>query len=162
MRPITFRMSLGWQDGPTLDASKTGTLLFLLGTLADHNTRWLQANPGKAPSLYDSGVRYQREKNAEDWKDIVNILADKDGDCEDLSCWRIAELRVRGVKAEPFLYWQNTAAGGRLYHALVWRESVTADLPPARSTGPVLWAARDRNGKPQPGWVEDPSRVLGM
>jgi hypothetical protein len=162
MRPITFRMSIGWQDGPTLDASKTGTLLFLLGTLADHNTRWLSANPGKAPKLYASGVRYQREADAEDWKDIVNVYADRQGDCEDLACWRVAELRVQGIKAEPFLYWQNTAGGGRLYHALCWRESIARDTPPRVAGGPTLWPARDRDGKPQPGWVEDPSRVLGM
>lgn len=56
--------------------------------------------------------------------------------CEDLACWRAAELRVRyGVLAEPTFIWKLRPKGGYLYHILV-------KLPDGR--------------------IEDPSRTLGM
>lgn len=56
--------------------------------------------------------------------------------CEDLACWRAAELRVRhNIMAEPTFIWKKRENGGYLYHILV-------RLPDGR--------------------VEDPSRTLGM
>jgi hypothetical protein len=56
--------------------------------------------------------------------------------CEDLACWRAAELRVRhDVQAEPTFIWKLRANGGYLYHILV---------------------------KYPDGRIEDPSRTLGM
>jgi hypothetical protein len=56
--------------------------------------------------------------------------------CEDLACWRAAELRVRyGIQAEPTFIWKLRPNGGYLYHILV-------KLPDGR--------------------IEDPSRTLGM
>jgi hypothetical protein len=56
--------------------------------------------------------------------------------CEDLACWRAAELRVRyGIKAVPTFIWKVRPAGGYLYH-------IQVKLPDGR--------------------VEDPSRALGM
>lgn len=56
--------------------------------------------------------------------------------CEDLACWRAAELRVRhNIMAEPTFIWKLRANGGYLYHILV---------------------------KYPDGRIEDPSRTLGM
>lgn len=56
--------------------------------------------------------------------------------CEDLACWRAAELRVRyGIAAIPIFTCKPRANGGYLYH-------ITVQLPDGR--------------------IEDPSRRLGM
>ena len=56
--------------------------------------------------------------------------------CEDLACWRAAELRVReNVKAKPTFIWKIRPNGGYLYHIQV---------------------------KYPDGRIEDPSRRLGM
>jgi hypothetical protein len=54
------------------------------------------------PSVYRSGLHYETEKGTEIWPDIPSLLggtmgtglyAGIWGDCEDLSCYRVAELR---------------------------------------------------------------------
>lgn len=54
------------------------------------------------PSIYRSGLHYETEKNTEIWPDIPSLLAGTMGkglypghwgDCEDLACYRVAELR---------------------------------------------------------------------
>lgn len=109
--------------------------MMLFEALIAANVAYLKAHPD-TPRLYDSGVRYAEEApGSDDWQDIPEMLARGDGDCEDLACWRIAELRVRdGEHAIPFL----KCAERRhvmLYHVAVRRMD---------------------------GSYEDPSRVLGM
>jgi hypothetical protein len=116
-------------------------LLCLLSALVIRNMDYLRAFPA-TPALYRSGVRYKQEKRTvtgweEFWKSIPEILRDGEGDCEDLSCYRVAELRVRGVPAVPFIRHRIINVGGRKhsrYHVMV------------------------RIG----GRLEDPSRILGM
>ena len=72
-------------------------LAILLNALYLSDCAILRARPN-IPRLYDTatGVRYQREpRGQEDWKDIPSIIRDHHGDCEDLACWRAAELTVR-------------------------------------------------------------------
>lgn len=89
-----------------------------------------------APPLYESGVVYKPERGTEVWRDIPNILADGWGDCEDLACWRIAELNCAGIKATPFIKWSFRPDGRiKTYHAVL-------RVPDGR--------------------IEDPSRALGM
>lgn len=84
------------------------------------------------PSLYDSGVRYRRERPmAEHWQLPSQTIVAGVGDCEDLSAWRAAELKNAGENAEIVLI----RAKPRLWHVAVRRES---------------------------GAIEDPSRILGM
>mgnify|MGYP000875808724 CR=1 FL=1 len=106
----------------------------MLGTLVEIDCDYLRAHP-EVPPLYESGVRYQVEpKGKEDWQDIPTCLKLGVGDCEDLACWRCAELIVRGrVDAKPTFLWKKIP-GGTLYHIQV----LTAQ------------------------GIEDPSRVLGM
>lgn len=89
---------------------------------------------GRFPGLYSSGVRYRREprETREEWLTIPSVLSSGYGDCEDLACWRAAELCVSGEDpwARPML--RPSASG---WHVVVLRGD---------------------------GSVEDPSRVLGM
>lgn len=113
-------------------------LRILLWALIGLNREYLKANPG-TPSLYKSGVRYIREKEGQEiWSTIGGIIADGGADCEDLACWRVAELREQGIPARPA--WRHrrvrmpSGAEATLYHILVWT----------------------------PKGFEDPSRKLGM
>lgn len=57
---------------------------------------------GPLPPIYKSGVRYEREsakRRTEDWLSIEQVIAQRAGDCEDLACWRAAELIVKGEHA---------------------------------------------------------------
>jgi hypothetical protein len=106
----------------------------------------------KTPSLYESGVVYEREPpGREDWQDILTTLRRGGGDCEDLATWRAADLLMRGIPARAF---------GRPRPMLI---------PPACEEGAVAC-----HGEPQMGtlWhilvrlpngtIEDPSKRLGM
>lgn len=97
---------------------------------------WLSEHP-EAPDLYDSGVRYMREPpGREDWQDTGTTIDRRFGDCEDLSCWRAAELRVRdGIEASAFAEYRGTFNGVDLYH-------IRVRFPDGR--------------------IEDPSAALGM
>lgn len=84
------------------------------------------------PPLYWSGVRYQKEIGTELWQTCEQVFKASAGDCEDLACWRVAELRRAGeIDASPHVY----------------------------RAGPGLWHVIVRRGN---GYYEDPSRILGM
>ena len=75
---------------------KLGVLEHLLEALTAANVAYLLIHP-HTPNLYESGVRYEQEPDGrDDWQDIPDTIARRMGDCEDLACWRVAELRVRG------------------------------------------------------------------
>jgi hypothetical protein len=107
---------------------------FLAG-LCLTNVIFLRLHPD-CPGLYQSGVVYKREPPGEEvWQDIPTMLRTMNGDCEDLACWRVAELRVKhGIRAKPHLSYRKD---GHIY-----KYHVTVKLP---------------NGQ-----IEDPSRRLGM
>lgn len=64
----------------------------------------------------------------EKFRDIPGILDRGGSDCNDLACWRVAELWQIGVKASPYLDWQRNTRGGITYHALVqWPDGSTED-----------------------------------
>lgn len=110
------------------------TLNVLLDALTKCNLHYLQTHPD-TPTLYQSGVCYEREPDdREDWQSIPETLDRRSGDCEDLACWRAAELQFSGIDARAFHTMIPTVSGGPLYHIRV------------------------RVG----GDVEDPSRRLGM
>lgn len=93
----------------------------------------------RLPGLYDSGARYIKEDydalHPEDWLDVLEVLAQGGGDCEDLACYRAAELQVQGEKACAVFHRKTLSGNRTLVHILVQR----AD-----------------------GSLEDPSRRLGM
>lgn len=91
------------------------------------------------PALYESGVRYEEEPAGQPYEDFAAIpvvLTRGHGDCDDLVCWRIAELRNQGENAKVRLKWAyDPIRNARMYHVLVRRGN---------------------------GQVEDPSKRLGM
>lgn len=92
----------------------------------------LMRTRSQLPPLYGSGVRYRRERGTERWQTCEQVFSRNVGDCEDLACWRVAELRQAGeVDACAIV----SRTGRRLWHVRVLR----AD-----------------------GTIEDPSRMLGM
>lgn len=114
-------------DGRVLDR--------MLPMLVGLNVDWLRRN-SFAPWLYYSGVRYQAEApGKEQWLTIPIVLAQGFADCEDLACWRVAELIVRRGERAKAIWSGREKNGRRLYHIRVQR----AD-----------WR------------VEDPSLILGM
>lgn len=89
----------------------------------------------RVPPLYKSGVHYQAETPPkEDW--LTAPVAAQLGlaDCEDLACWRAAELQMAGERARP-VYKREQVGGYGFWHIQVEREN---------------------------GDIEDPSRLLGM
>ena len=113
------------------DVSVTGdesyrdrVLQILLWALIALNREYLRNNPN-TPPLYSAGVRYIREPEGfEQWPDIGIIMKQGGGDCEDLACWRVAELLESGIEARPA--WRHREVqsdeSGKiftLYHILV-------------------------------------------
>lgn len=88
--------------------------------------------------LYRAGVKYIREEGSEHWLAIPDIIKNGGGDCEDLACWRVAELLEVGVNAKPFLRWRKHGGSFYLYHVLVKKMVGGKEI------------------------IEDPSRILGM
>lgn len=121
----------------------------LLGTLQAIDLAYLRRHP-ETPPLYQARVVYQREPAGhEEWRAVPQVLHDGFGDCEDLACWRAAELQQRGVAAQAFAsFKERTDDNGkshRLYHI-----RVRYKRPDPKAPGGFRLV------------VEDPSRRLGM
>lgn len=115
LNTIVFSLSLFENEADKARSRKC--ILWLMEALVQINKTYIETH--RVPPLYKTNVIYKIEKG-ENWKDIPNIIDDGWGDCEDLACWRTAELQYAGVKARPYIKWRKV---GRLwvYHALVWR-----------------------------------------
>lgn len=111
-------------------------LTHLTEALTRMNVEHLWRQP-QTPALYASGVRYAREPSGQErWAMVPLVLQRGLGDCEDLACWRAAELRLGGDQgARVVSSAQQLSATRRLFHVLVERGD---------------------------GRLEDPSRRLGM
>jgi len=84
----------------------------------------LSGNP--LPPLYRSGVRYKREQpGRERWLNVFELYEAGVGDCEDLAAARVAELRMAGIPALPWV----KRTGARKYHAQVARPDDTIEDP---------------------------------
>lgn len=94
------------------------------------------------PRLYTMArkgrVRYEREREeGEEFADALTVLGRGWGDCDDLICWRIAELREAGENATVIIYARpraNPDDGWKMHCQL-----------------------RRANGR-----IEDPSRFMGL
>lgn len=130
---VTFAVNLfvGPQD---IDRSRK-SLLALMHALQFVNMTWLM-NFSKTPPLYKSGVLYRQDPPGNEiWQDIPTMLKTRFGDCEDLACWRAAELNFAGIRARPYLKWRESGPKTSQFHAVVrWPD----------------------------GRIEDPSAALGM
>lgn len=90
----------------------------LLGALVPIWARWLRVRPD-FPLLYSAGVRYRPEVDTEDWLGPPEVLAQRWGDCEDLTLWRCAELLARGTDCHPICTGRRSPLGGLSQHVLV-------------------------------------------
>lgn len=132
MRSIHLEVDLFASEATRVASEAVLRLLLEALTLSDEI--WLRTHPS-APGIYASGVRYKREPDGvEIWQSIPALLSSRFGDCEDLACWRTAELRIRGIAAQPAFYFRRIGET-LLYHIVV-------RLPD--------------------GQIEDPSAKLGM
>ncbi len=97
------------------------------------------------PSVYRSGLHYETEKGTEIWPDIPSLLSGTMGkglypgywgDCEDLACYRVAELR------ELPWHYERPAS---------WDKKKTEVADPRFPQGEVERVASQAK-KPWPGW----------
>jgi hypothetical protein len=107
-------------------------LSVLLNALYTINCQWLRTHP-RTPRLYSSGVFYRAEPiGQENWQDIPTTLKLGFGDCEDLACWRAAELTVRDkIPARPVYRWRRRP-GLTIYHIVVRLADGRIDDPSKR------------------------------
>ncbi len=103
---------------------RVNALSLLLRGLVALN-RWLLARHD-LPPLYESGVRYRRDAaGTEIWSAATIVYQRRRGDCEDLSCWRAAELQNAGVDAIACV----KRTGRRRLHAIVCYPDGTIEDP---------------------------------
>lgn len=83
--------------------------------------------PGVFPPLYDSGIKYKREPPGEEvWQFAHELIETLEGDCEDLACYRAAELRLDG---EPAMAEVIRSPKRRAFHAVVRRADGSIEDP---------------------------------
>lgn len=135
MRRVLFEVELF--ATPETRAASERILRSWIDSLIRSNLVYLAAHP-RTPTLYRAGVRYIRERGLEIFAGVPGILRRGGGDCEDLVCWRVADLRLgrdgRAEAARARLTWRREGNRYR-YHVTVRRAS---------------------------GAIEDPSLALGM
>jgi Transglutaminase-like superfamily len=149
MRPARLIVPIFESNDPRDIAFSTDAIRAGVTGLMLINCVWLKYHPD-TPPLYESGVIYVPEKRrviniagigekvleyGEDWQSIPAALKKKKADCEDLAAWRAAELRMKGIKARPWIKVRKLPSGAWRAHAV------------------VKWP----NGR-----IEDPSAKLGM
>ena len=82
--------------------------------------RYAQRAGRPFPQLYSSGVRYKRQPmvaGQERFQPIPRVLRRGNGDCDQLACWRAAELQLQGELARAIPVRVNP----RLMHVVVRR-----------------------------------------
>lgn len=152
MQPVTFNVKL-FRDGADRARSQAA-LLWMLEALVKIDEGHLAQKP--YPPLYEAGVRYQREAGTEEWRDIPAILENGWGDCEDLACWRVADLRRQGLRAGPYVRYRQVD-GVFHYHALVaiYRPVIHRAPNGKRVERLVRVGTDDPSKKLGMGWAED-------
>jgi hypothetical protein len=148
------------------------------------------------PTVYRSGIHYETEKNTEIWPDIPSLLMGTMGvgvypgvwgDCEDLACYRVAELRELPWHYERIAPWKRRKDDGKPNIEMADPRFPQGEAEMAASLRKRPWpgwkkVARGIPAKPFAKWrrgpqgnyhyhaltylpdgrLEDPSLVLGM
>lgn len=146
MKPLfdieIFRNPVDNRVSPAERRRSMDAILWMMEALCRINQgeiRQQKAEGKPLPLLYDSGIYYLREPPGEEnWQDVYRNFDLGNGDCEDLACHRIAELReVFKIPAAPFITFR-LVEGSYRFHAILRAQTAN-------------------------GWrFEDPSRKLGM
>lgn len=105
-----------------LKALLEGLVMLNLETMAEADARGIPL-----PPLYDAGVKYERERGTEHWQPADELVKSGAGDCEDLSCYRVAELRRLG-ESSAFVDVVPAQRRGS-YHAIVRRATGEVEDP---------------------------------
>jgi len=149
--PYNVNFQLSIFDNRELRPLQLRALYRLLECLVGIDIDYLKLHP--LPDLYSWGVRYKVEPpGKEDWADIPQMLKQRWGDCEDLACARVAQLRLAGIEAKPIVNKTSLPNGATLFHIQVlWPYA----MPERLRTG-ALYTGQIG------GRVEDPSAQLGM
>jgi hypothetical protein len=111
---------------PMLEALAEGLVLLnveMMRFAAEHDT--------PIPSLFGSGIVYRREPEGREWwesaADMLTVVTDRSGDCEDIAAYRAAELRfLYGEDARVAIVPTHKRGG---FHCLVEREDGTCEDP---------------------------------
>lgn len=100
------------------------------------------------PGMYAMGIKYRREPKGREWwesaTDILGVLADRSGDCEDLAALRAAELRLYEGDEDARVKVVRTT---RAFHAIVEHGDGTLEDPSRIALR--LERARKRRGAKQ-------------
>lgn len=122
----------------------------------------LRAALGKAakfPHIKKALETVQDVLGGERFRDIGRIIENGGGDCDNLACWRAAELRQGGIpNIRPYMTKRRRADGGMTYHALVIWPSL-AELSRLGLIPAELLRGRDDTNYET---SEDSSLLLGM
>ena len=82
------------------------------------------------PELYESGIVYRREPRGREWweaaTDILGMVQERSGDCEDLAAYRAAELRVF---EDEYATVRVVRTSRGTFHAVVQREDGSIEDP---------------------------------
>lgn len=83
------------------------------------------------PNLYRCGIVYRREPQGREWwqsaADVLGVVANRSGDCEDLSAYRVAELRTFLDEPTACVRIVRTKRGS--FHAIVERGDGSIEDP---------------------------------
>jgi hypothetical protein len=80
---------------------------------------WLAIN--NAPPHVVSGFEDMKAKvSSEHFRDCGRVLDNGGGDCDNVACWRAAELRRIGIDARPYITNRRRSDGGRTYHVVTY------------------------------------------
>lgn len=107
----------------------------ILESLSAVWARLMKAYP--LPPLYQAGIRYREEPNLGSGLEEVAMpwrcYKRRWGDCDDLVCYRVAELRARGEQATVQVLRRR---GTRNFHVTVRRASGAVEDPAVRCGAP--------------------------
>lgn len=89
-----------------------------------------QMRSGRIPPLYGGGIQYRREPaRRERWQTAAETAARRQGDCEDLVAYRVAELWHAGERAARV---HVRREGPTLFHVLVRRADGSIEDPSSK------------------------------
>ena len=135
-----------------------------MATVNEHIIKWsfrraLQGISPPVPPVYHSGVRYREDPaGKENWRDCLNAMLQRFGDCDVLTSWRTAELRVAGIPAEPAIKWQHIP---KSVTTKIRKPDGKQAYPDSMVPDEGLWLVHCSVLHPN-GFVEDVSKNLGM
>jgi hypothetical protein len=168
MPPLIFDIGLfEGVSGPPMEADVEESeeiMLLALHFLGKINESLRRRYP-HLPRLYNAGLPYHHDWGKEWWWSILRAIQVGHADCKVVVAALLAEKWERGIDSRPFItsrMLEGQHAGTRMYHYRChnpW-SSLSIDAPPFYDS-PVGPTCEPSPNPDAPGWIEDPSRILG-